>query len=219
MNTQLRAFVVLLGAALVVITYTFPTWQPYLSLLPGRGETSILGLRADLAEQVVMQVSPEQVSGLRELAEEDVELAQEIALAELRADQAVEEEIPAELGRLLPSLSDVLTLDTETALYGPALHANGVLTIYELADGRHILRFDDLNVTNLPGLSLYLSGNPRPSNEEELQQNGFYHRLRPMLGNAGNHNYEVAAELDLFSYNSVVIYSEPLGVVVGYAPL
>lgn len=219
MNTQLRAFLILLGAALVTATYTFPTWQPYLSMLPGRGETNILGLRADVAEQLQERVPPEQINGLRNLAREDLSLAQEIAMAELRPDQTANDDVPSELGQLLPQLSDVAPLDADAALYGPAVHASGTLTIYELADGRYILRFDELDITNLPEMNLYLSGNPRPTNQEELQQNGFYHRLRALQGNVGNYNYEVAAELDLFSYNSVVIYSEPLGVIVGYAPL
>lgn len=219
MNTQLRAFVILLGAALVAATYTFPTWQPYLSMLPGRGETNILGLQAELAEQLLERVPPEQIDGLRDLASEQLPLAQEIAMAELRPDQTADDDVPSELGQLLPQLSDVTPLDADAALYGPALRASGTLTIYELADGRYILRFDELDITNLPEMNLYLSGNPRPTNQEELEQNGFYHRLRALQGNVGNYNYEVAPELDLFSYNSVVIYSEPLGVIVGYAPL
>ena len=209
MNNQLRVLVILLGAVRVALTDTFPLWQPYLGLIPGRGETAILGLPPEVSEQINL-LPPGQIAALRDLAEEDPELARSLAIAQISRDIFVDEEEPTELGQQRVILGDFVPADD-------VLQAEGQLTIYETANGDFILRLNELNVTNIDGLSIYFSGQRAPLNREELQQDENYYRLIDLRGNAGNQNYNIAPEVDLDSYNSVVIYSEALDIVVGYA--
>jgi hypothetical protein len=210
MNNTLRILAVLLGGVLVVLTYTFPVWQSYLSLLPGRSETAFLGLPAELSEQVNL-LPPAQINALRDFAEENPDIARSIAIAQLSRDNFIEEEEPQELGQQRVIFGDFRPTED-------ILQAEGVLTIYETANNSFILRFDELNVTNLDGISIYLSRQAAPLTLEEIQQGDNYYRLIELRGNAGNQNYPLPAEIDLESYNSVVIYSETIDIVVGYAP-
>ncbi|MEM6530612.1 MAG: DM13 domain-containing protein [Chloroflexota bacterium] len=209
MNNQLRVLSVLLGAIVVVATYTFPLWQPYLGLIPGRSETAVLGLPPELSEQISL-LPPGQLAALRELAEEDPDMARSLAIAQISRDDFVDEEEPTELGQQRVILGDFVPADD-------VLQAEGQLTIYETANGDFILRLDNLDVTNIDGLSIYFSGQRAPLTGEEMQQDENYYRLIELRGNAGNQNYNIAPEVDLDSYNSVVIYSEALDIVVGYA--
>ncbi len=209
MNNQLRVISVLIGAVLVLLTFSFPQWQPYLAMLPGRSETAVLGLTGDLAEQVTL-LPPEQTSALLTLAEEDPDMARQLAIAQLSQGIVVDDEVPQESGQRRAIQGDFVPA-------ADVVQVEGTLTIYELADSSHILRIDDLNVTNAPTLQLYLSVNGAPINREEMEQNGDFIELQPLQGSAGNHNYRISPEVDVQRYNSVVIYSEELQFVVGYA--
>ena len=209
MSSQLRALLVLVGAVLVAVTYTFPLWQPFLGLIPGRGETAVLGLPADMSEQLAM-LPPERLDALLDLADEDVDLAQNLAMAHLRQDRFINDDVPAAIGQ-----NRVIG-----GLFQPAsetIDAEGDLTIYETADGSHIVRFDNLDVTHTPEMRVYLSAAFNPLTQEEMEQNGSFHNVSELRGNAGNQNYTLAPEIDLSGYNSIVIYSEALGVVIAYA--
>jgi hypothetical protein len=211
MSNQLRILVVLVGAAGVVMTFTFPLWQPYLGLLPGRGETALLGLPQELSERF-NELPPEQINALLTLAEEEPEQARRLAIAQLTPSIPLEEPVPNQVGQQRVAFG---TVEPAHAF----VQAAGQLSVYEVADGSHIIRLDELNVTNAPGIGVYLSNSNAPTTREELEANGEYHMLLPLESSQGNQNYEVAAELDLSSYNSVVLYSEELDVVVGYATL
>jgi hypothetical protein len=67
-------------------------------------------------------------------------------------------------------------------------------------------------------MQVWLSGTPRPVDEEELQEGGIYQIIEDLQGNIGGQTYILAADVDLSQYNSIVIYSETLGIVAGYAP-
>lgn len=209
MSSQLRVILVFLGAVLVVATYTFPLWQPYLGVLPGRGDNAFLGLPAELSEQLV-QLPQSQLDALRELAEEMPEQARQIAIAQLTPGGFIDEPEPEELGQRRSILGDIVPGQ-------PTVQASGTLTIYEIADGSYILRLDELALTNIPDMSLYLSASAAPQNREEMEARGGFHRLQELQGNSGNQNYRIASEIDLSSYSSVVIYSETLDLVIAFA--
>lgn len=211
MSNQLRVLTVLLGAVLVFVTFTFPVWQPYIALIPGRGETALLGLPTELSERL-NELPPAQVDALLELAEEQPEMARRLAIAQLTPSIFLDEAVPNEMGQQRVAFGE----------FAPAheyVQMGGALSVYEIADGSHIIRFDEFNVTNAPEMMVYLSSNSAPTNREELEADGNYHSLLPLESSSGNQNYEVAAELELSNYRSVVIYSEELDVIMGYARL
>ena len=94
---------------------------------------------------------------------------------------------------------------------------SGQATIYKLADGEHVLRVEDLRVTNGPDLRVLLSAHPDPMNRGEFNSED-YVELDKLKGNIGNQNYPIP-ELDLSQYRSVVIYCKPFHVIFSVAPL
>lgn len=79
-----------------------------------------------------------------------------------------------------------------------SLHqASGSAAIYALPDGRRVLRFEDLDVTNGPALSVYLSISASVNDDFAFAK---------LKGNQGSQNYEIPAEVDVTSIESVIIY-------------
>jgi hypothetical protein len=99
-----------------------------------------------------------------------------------------------------------------------AIHkGQGTATVYELPDGKRVLRLEDFNVTNGPDLYVYLSGHPMPRTGDEVHQDGFEVAL--LKGNIGNQNYELPDDLDLSKIKSVVIYCRRFSEVFSTAEL
>ena len=95
---------------------------------------------------------------------------------------------------------------------------SGSATVYRLADGAHVLRLQNLEVTNGPDLRVLLASHPDPRSRNDLDGGG-YVELAPLKGNVGNQNYAIPADLDVTSYKSVVIYCRPFHVLFSVAPL
>ena len=106
--------------------------------------------------------------------------------------------------------------DTMTLLYeGNFVDADdfhktsGKVTIFE--SGRKIyLRFEDFKATNGPDLKVYLS--------RDLEAKD-YISLGDLKGNIGNQNYEIPEEVDINSYNKVLIWCRAFGVLFGSAEI
>jgi hypothetical protein len=94
----------------------------------------------------------------------------------------------------------------------------GTATVYQLADGRRILRFEPFKVQNGPDLYVYLSGHPMPRSSAQLHEQGALEVAR-LKGNLGDQNYELPADLDLAQYRSVVIYCKRFSVIFSTAEL
>jgi hypothetical protein len=94
---------------------------------------------------------------------------------------------------------------------------SGTATIYQLADGSHVLRFEDFNVINGPDLHVLLTGNPNPTSSSEVMEN--YLDLGSLKGNVGNQNYDIPAGADVSQFQGVVIYCQPFHVIFSTAAL
>jgi len=93
---------------------------------------------------------------------------------------------------------------------------SGSTTIYQLADGKKLLRFEDFNSTNGPDLHVLLATSPNPTSSDDI---GDYIDLGSLKGNVGNQNYDIPADVNLDQYQSVVIYCMPFHVVFSTATL
>ncbi|MDA1174522.1 MAG: DM13 domain-containing protein [Chloroflexi bacterium] len=93
---------------------------------------------------------------------------------------------------------------------------SGKARLYRLADGSHVLRFEDFDVTNGPDLRVILS--PNPQEREDATATG-YVELAKLKGNVGNQNYALPAGLDPGAFGAVVIYCKPFRVIFSTAPL
>ncbi|MGF1503795.1 MAG: DM13 domain-containing protein [Anaerolineae bacterium] len=94
----------------------------------------------------------------------------------------------------------------------------GTATIYRLADGSHILRLENFEVTNGPDLHVFLSGDPAPGSSSAVHAEPSAD-LGLLKGNVGAQNYELPADFDVENVQSVVIYCVPFRVIFATATL
>lgn len=100
-----------------------------------------------------------------------------------------------------------------------AIHkGSGQATLYRLQDGRHLIRFEDFRTTNGPALVVYLAQHPSPTQAADVVDSGFI-SLGKLKGNVGNQNYFIPEDIDVSTYNSVVIWCELFGVLFSPAAL
>ena len=95
---------------------------------------------------------------------------------------------------------------------------SGQATILRGPDGSHLLRLENLNVTNGPDLHVILTPHPNPMNQSDVKTPG-YVDLGKLKGNVGNQNYPIPADVELSTAGSVVIYCLPFHVVFSVASL
>lgn len=117
-----------------------------------------------------------------------------------------------------PASAGPVALHTGSFVAGPfpGDSASGKATIYALEDGKQALRLEDFSATNGPDLFVVLSPNADPGKDGIGDT---YTQLAALKGNKGNQNYELASDLDLSGYKSVVIWCRTFNVVFGYATL
>lgn len=206
---------IVMGAIVLVIVLvgvTFPLWQPY-----------FLNVEVDEDFPVAIDTLPQdQQETLIEMRDEDPEMADEVAMAIVKDDTEVNDDMPeetadeAEAEPIEPT--GPITLSSGSfGEYDPVHAGSGTATIFELNDGSRILRFEDFRVTNGPDLHVILTAN-EPTTIRTRPDEG-YIDLGELKGNVGNQNYEIPADVDLSQFNYVVIYCQPFHVNFSFAEL
>jgi hypothetical protein len=94
---------------------------------------------------------------------------------------------------------------------------SGTATLYRLADGRRVLRIEDLHTSNGPALVVYLSANAAHGPNGAFDDT--YADLGGLKGNIGDQNYEIPVDVDPGQYQSVVIWCDRFDVAFGAADL
>jgi hypothetical protein len=102
--------------------------------------------------------------------------------------------------------------------HGVAHKGVGQATIYQLGDGKRILRFTNFETSNGPDVHVYLVATKDASDSETVKQAGFV-EVGTLKGNLGDQNYELASDLDLNRYRAVTIWCKRFGVNFATAPL
>ena len=102
--------------------------------------------------------------------------------------------------------------------YNLAHEGGGRATVYELADGSRVLRFEDFEVLNGPELHVWLVPVDPVPDTVGVEIPG-YLDLGPLKGNIGDQNYNLPPDLDLTDFKSVVIWCQPFRVPFNAAPL
>ena len=95
---------------------------------------------------------------------------------------------------------------------------SGQAIIFSAPGGGHLLRLENLDVTNGPALHVIISPHADPTRGNEVKLPG-YADLGPLKGNRGNQNYTIPADVDISAIKSVVIYCKPFSVVFSVATL
>jgi len=111
-----------------------------------------------------------------------------------------------------------MTILFQGEFYNLAHDGMGTATIYQLADGSRILRFENFEVLNGPELHVYLATQDPVLDTvgTELEASLDLGKLK---GNLGDQNYDIPTDLDLSLYHSVVIWCQPFRVPFNAAPL
>jgi hypothetical protein len=112
---------------------------------------------------------------------------------------------------------------SETVLASGSFHSvahdtKGTASVYQLADGKRILRFTHFETSNGPDVHVYVVAANDASDSETVKKAGFL-ELGSLKGNIGDQNYEIPADVDLAKYRAVTIWCKRFSVNFGTAPL
>lgn len=104
--------------------------------------------------------------------------------------------------------------------FGPVeMEGKGTARLYELADGRRIVRFEeDFEVSANTDLFVWLSEAESPTTSKEAVDSP-YVELGNLKSTLGSQNYVVPADVATDKVRSVVIWCEPVAIVYAVAPL
>lgn len=148
------------------------------------------------------------------------EVAEEVATGSEQAIQVMVQEVVKEMEEPpKAAIQEPVSLASGSFRDADSFHqGSGTASIYRLPDGSHLLRLEDLMVTNGPDLRVLLAEAGDPMSRDELQAGGYTH-LAKLKGNKGNQNYEIPGDINLEEQNSVIIYCMPFHVIFSVAPL
>ncbi len=113
--------------------------------------------------------------------------------------------------------------DMPTLVAGGTFHSNahettGEAGVYQLSDGRLVLRLKDFATSNGPDVQVYLVAADDVNDNETVSRAGFIN-LGALKGNIGDQNYDIPAGTDLTRYRAVTIWCRRFSVNFGTAPL
>ena len=167
---------------------------------------SPLFLNTTISEEFPLSATADMPSGVTQQEAEDIMEG----MAKINMDAV--EPMPEEM-------TEAAVLASGKFRDGDSFHkGSGEVSLYRLANGDSVLRFEDLAVTNGPDLRVLVSMHSDPMTKGELQDAG-YSTLGQLKGNRGDQNYEVPSDIDPNSIGSVIIYCMPFHVIFSVAPL
>jgi hypothetical protein len=118
----------------------------------------------------------------------------------------------------LPAQTSMPVKVAEGLFHGVAHETKGMASIYQLPEGKKVLRFSGFETSNGPDVQVYLIAGPDAKDNETVTQAGFI-RIGDLKGNMGDQNYDLPADLDLNKYRAVTIWCRRFGVNFATAPL
>ncbi|MDE0130738.1 MAG: DM13 domain-containing protein [bacterium] len=144
------------------------------------------------------------------------EEAEEVMMEAEAVETMVAEEMPESEE---PDVTGPVALATGALMDADDFHrGSGEVTAYRLEDGSHVLRLEDIEVTNGPDLRVLVAPGHGIDSREALQAAG-YIELAPLKGNIGSQNYDFPAGYQIPEQMTVVIYCKPFHVIFATAEL
>jgi hypothetical protein len=134
----------------------------------------------------------------------------------LFVNRTVNEGFPA--GKMAISKGSEPAVLSKGNFRGLAHETRGIAAVYQLPDGKRVLRLTNFETSNGPDVHVYLVAAGDAKDNETVKKAGFID-LGSMKGNKGDQNYDVPADVDLNKYRSVSIWCARFGVNFGAAPL
>lgn len=212
---RLRLFLMVLGAALVVATFTFPLWQPILENRAIAPADAFPGLAPQLQDDF-LSLPPEQQRVYLAFDQEDHTKALAMVAAALAPQSPLAEEDQA-----MPELNAPVTIGSGTFQRINAVrYAQGTVNIYQDASNALTMRFEGFSMRSGPNLHIYLSAADAPSSLADMTTAGIDPvDVAQLKTSIGNQNYTLPNDITLSQFRSVVIYSTSLDLIYTYAPL
>lgn len=212
---RLRLTLIVIGALLVVATFTFPTWQPILENRGPAQASAFPDLPAQLQTDFLSLPQEQQRAYLAYDAQDhNKALTMVIAALSPRLPPPTEDQ-------MMPEMNAPVTVASGTFGKIDAVRwAQGTVNVYRDASNGLLLRLDGFSMQNGPDLHLYLSAADSPQNFAALTVSD----LAPLdVGTLkttyGSQNYTLPSGTDLTPFRSAVIYSTSLDLIYSYAPL
>lgn len=210
MDLRFRLLLISLAAVAAAAVWTFPAWRGY--LIDARRQEAFPGLALDLQDEFL--ALPEAAREfLLDLYSKDAAMALEMARVAVRGEDAApaseQDWDEAAAARVLASGS-FIEID--------ALHwGEGTATLYQLDDGRRVLRFEEFASARGGEVYVYLSRDPQPRAALEVGRD--YLNLGRLKGNRGSQNYLLPIGQDGNGYQSAVIFCRQFNMVITSARL
>jgi hypothetical protein len=104
------------------------------------------------------------------------------------------------------------------SFHGVAHDAKGKATIFQLPDGKRVLRLSEFETSNGPDLRLFLVAASDATDSDTVKKAG-YLSLGSLKGNQGDQNYDLPADADLAKYRAVTVWCNRFSVNFATAPL
>lgn len=150
-------------------------------------------------------------------------------LSPLFIDREVNEEFPVVESMADPDMPDTVMDEAMPADAQPVALANGTFTdadaahqgegtaaLYQLPDGRYLIRFEDFRVTNGPDLYVWLS-DAAPGADSDAIKASRTIELEKLKGNVGAQNYILPEGVTPDDFASVTIWCRRFGVLFSQA--
>src|SRR3990172_12296999 len=131
--------------------------------------------------------------------------------------ETVQEEFPTTAQETAGSASSPVVL-VAGSFHGVAHDGKGTATIYQLPDGKKVLRFTEFETSNGPDVQVYLVA-AEDANDNDTVTNAGFILIGPLKGNVGDQNYDLPADVDLSKHKAVTIWCRRFGVNFATAPL
>ena len=194
--------IILIGALIVIIVVAVVGWWLISPLFIDEAVDEAFPFEMPSAEEIAAMSDEE-----KEKMEEQI-----MEAAATMPDKTMEEPMPDSMPAEPTVLKQGQFQDADSFHKG-----SGSTTVYQVPEGKDVLRFEDFSATNGPDLHVILSSNPNPTSRSDIGDD--YVDLGSLKGNVGNQNYEIPDDVDVSKYQSVVIYCMPFHVVFATATL
>lgn len=210
MDLRFRLLLISLAAAAAAAVWTFPLWRGYLP--DARAQEAFPGLELDLQDEF-LALPEEERDALLELRGTSAPMALEMARVAVRGTtEAPSNEQNRDAVAGASALASGRFIEIDRLHWG-----EGTATLYQLADGRHILRFEEFASASGGEVYVYLARDPQPLTAIEVGQ-GFLD-LGRLKGSVGNQNYFLPGGHDASVYQSAVVFCRQFNAVITTARL
>jgi hypothetical protein len=114
--------------------------------------------------------------------------------------------------------ADKPLLLAEGNFHNGAHETKGVASIFQLPDGKRVLRLSRFETSNGPDVNIYLVAAADAMDNDTVKNAGFI-SLGSIKGTKGDQNYDLPAGFDLKKYRAVTVWCKRFSVNFGTAPL